>query len=82
MICFECKLLGQDSVTYSSSGSTTLAWSSPFWDEKGLPHFHDSNWTTYDVSCSRGHRFRCSTRKKCPSCDFGGEELVEALGSR
>ena len=59
-ICKQCEKQGQKySVTDSTYGVTTCAGITPgYWDEEGKYHKPvDPNTTTYEYSCSNGHRW-------------------------
>jgi len=48
---------------------------SPYYDEDGVYHHHDTNITTSSYSCSNGHEWTTKSRGKCPApgCEFGGK---------
>ena len=65
MICSECLELGLKSKVYVGCGSTTLAYSEPFYDEDGRYHNHNPNITTTEYSCSNGHKWTESSNYRC-----------------
>lgn len=74
MICPECQKEGLESKVYENlySGMKTLLYCSPYYDEKGAYHHHDSNRTTLRFICSNKHQFEKITYGKCISCDWTG----------
>jgi hypothetical protein len=76
MKCPECVKEGRKSTVYPGSGMTTAMACSPYYDEEGVYHFHDRNYTTQNYSCSNGHRWDERSRSKCINCDWpnGDEE--------
>lgn len=74
MRCPECVAEGERSRVTSHGGMTTLMGHYPYYDEDGIYHNHDPNWTTSGYSCSRGHQFSRATLKECPNCTYGREE--------
>lgn len=69
MICETCKAEGRTSRVCGQGGSyMTLLNCTPFYDEQGRHHYHDSNTTTDNFECSNGHRW---TVKSTPSCWCG-----------
>lgn len=71
MICPKCKEEGNTSKVYSGYGMTTCAGTMSYYDEQGKYHYHDSNITTSQATCSNGHRITMKSSSKCSSCDFG-----------
>jgi len=57
---------------------TQMAGPTPGYDENGVYHSHDPNWSTSTYECENGHTVKRKTRKSCPGegCDFGGEEKL------
>ncbi len=76
MICPKCKDNGQKSRISGGSGSSTLMYCPPYYDEEGKYHSHDMNRHSRGYSCSNGHNILVISGNKCPSCDFGGEDEV------
>ena len=73
--CPECKASGLKSRVTPHGGSRTLMRCSPYYDEDGVYHHHDTNITTSSYSCSNGHEWTTKSRGKCPApgCEFGGK---------
>ncbi len=71
MLCPECIKKGLKSMVYPGSGSTTCMYFQPFYDEEGKYHHHDGNITTYEYSCSNGHKW---VEKSSGSCWCGWGE--------
>lgn len=67
MKCPTCETEGQLSRVDLSRGRTTLFSPETYYDEDGDYHNHDTNSTTYQWRCSRGHRGRATTRQACQS---------------
>lgn len=65
MICPECEKQGLRSRINIGSGSTTAMWCPPFYDEDGRFHNHDSNTTTTNYWCSRGHHWVGKGKGSC-----------------
>ena len=65
MLCPECQKQGLKSKVYPGVGSRTLQWCPPFYDEEGNYHNHDSNTTSTEYSCSRGHAWVERTTGSC-----------------
>lgn len=72
MKCAECVAAGETSFVYCGSGTSTLMWCPPFYDEAGAYHNHDANTHTSQMSCSRGHQWAETSRNTCPQtgCDW------------
>ncbi len=66
MKCPECVTQDLRSTVTSGGGTTTLAYSPPFWDEDGRYHSHDSNTSTYFYSCPNAHEW--SEQSTPPQC--------------
>lgn len=75
MICNNCAEEGETSRLFIGAGTVTVAYSAPFYDENGIYHHHDPNWTTTTCNCSRGHKFTVRTKQGCLPC--GIERQVE-----
>lgn len=73
MICPECKAEGQKSTVTSEGMMTTLIHVSPFWDEDGEYHYHDTNTVSEGFRCSKGHYWREVRKNQCPNpdCSWG-----------
>ena len=79
MKCPFCEKEGKTSRLYPGGEMSTLLHCSPFYDEAGVYHHHDSNQITRDYRCSEGHRYYTTSKNKCPAkdCSFGvGSEEV------
>ena len=74
MICPECKKQGLKSFVYPGMIMTTCMYYTPFYDEEGKYHHHDSNITTTHFSCSNGHNW---SEKSGGSCWCGWAAKVE-----
>jgi len=79
VICPFCKNNGDKSQVFPGGSSQTLMANHEFFDEEGKHHFHDSNWTTTNFLCSKGHHWVSKTRSRC-FCEGGGvEEQITRL---
>ena len=83
MICPYCAEEGEKSVLYpSQTGMATLLACPPYYSEDGEYHHHDSNRTSHEYHCSRGHHFVRVTYHSCPAktCSWtGGETTCKKL---
>ncbi len=70
MKCPECVEEGIKSRVMPGSGSVTLAYYQPFYDEDGIYHNHDGNTTFIPYTCSNGHSWEESSRGSCPNCGW------------
>ncbi len=72
MLCPKCVESGEKSSVYYRSGSTTLVAFSPFYDEDGEYHNHDTNKRVSNYGCSQGHWFSITNPNNCPNpkCDW------------
>lgn len=77
----ECPECGGELVFGSGATRKTLAMGSNGYDEDGVYHNHDPNWTKSTYTCENGHRVRRSTQSACPApnCDYGGEEKLTVI---
>lgn len=73
MKCPVCKKQKLKSKVFSRRSKSTLMAGLPYYDENGKYHDHDPNITTTGYECSNGHVFEIKSRKKCMSCDYGGD---------
>jgi len=71
MKCPVCEKENLKSRVYPGVSMRTLMYCTPYYDEDGNYHSHDSNTTTTNYSCSNGHQWSESSKGVCPSCDFG-----------
>lgn len=71
MKCPVCVEKGLKSNVYVGMSTSTLMYCTPYYDEDGKYHNHDSNTHTTNYSCSHGHTWAESNNGSCPSCDFG-----------
>jgi hypothetical protein len=57
----------------AGSGTRTLAYAAPFYDEDGVYHDHDPNVSSSTLTCSNGHKWAESSKSPCPApgCDYG-----------
>lgn len=76
MKCPVCEKEQLKSYVYPGTGSTTLLGHRPYYDEDGNYHYHDPNTTTVRYNCSNGHAWREQSKRRCPSCDYGGEPTI------
>jgi hypothetical protein len=76
--CPVCKKKGLKSKVYGGTGSVTLMYCAPFYDEDGNYHSHDGNTSTSEWKCSQGHAW---TTRESGSCWCGrkSEPFGEAL---
>ena len=60
------------SVIYPGVGITTDMYFPPYYDEEGEYHNHDGNATSYECTCSNGHKWNVTKRNRCPNpkCDW------------
>lgn len=81
MKCSACVAAGKRSRVYIHGGRSTLmsaAISAAHYDEDGVYHRHDPNYTDYAYSCSNGHKWTVRKYSKCPSCDWTNEPKEQA----
>ena len=78
MICPVCKENNEKSSVMEGMCMTTCMYCPSYYDEDGNYHSHDSNITTSEYHCSKGHSFSIKRTGTCPSCDFGknSEEII------
>ena len=74
MICPVCEKEGKLSQVNVGLSMVTLAGHIPYYDEKGLYHDHDPNYTTTEFNCSNGHKFTKSYKSVCPNCNYGSNK--------
>ena len=78
MICPYCQAENKVSRVYpNDTGRMTCLGHMPYYDEKGNFHDHNPNCSTYEVSCSEGHRYSVLREKSCPFCDWKGKTFCE-----
>lgn len=65
VICKECQKAGLQSRVFVVGSSMTLAYTAPFYDEKGNRHVHDPNATATSYRCDNGHEWSESSRSSC-----------------
>lgn len=65
MICPKCKKKGLKSRVFPGTGTTTLMYCQPFYDEQGQYHHHDSNVNTMEYECSNGHHWTEQASGEC-----------------
>lgn len=65
MICEMCKEAGDKSTVTPGGSSTTLMYCSPYYDEDGNYHHHDSNKTKTFYKCSKGHSWSETRGNSC-----------------
>jgi hypothetical protein len=65
MICETCRSEGKTSRVYDRGSSMTLLNCTPFYDEQGRQHYHDSNTTTSGYECSNGHSWVVKSKPSC-----------------
>ena len=75
-ICVDKKM--KSCVYNLGSYSTSVAYT-PYYDEEGEYHDHDGNWNTQNFSCSMGHKWSETSRRSCPSCDWGKDEVTKKI---
>ena len=80
MKCPECVKEGKKSNVYPGMGTTTLAYCPPYYDNDGTYHHHDTNRTTMDYSCSKGHNWIESVRPHCPAPNCNWNERLQQNG--
>lgn len=71
MKCPACIEKELKSRVYVGMSTSTLMYCTPYYDEDGEYHSHDSNTHATNYSCSNGHDWIESSTGICPSCDFG-----------
>lgn len=79
VICPKCEAAGEKSTVRYRGGSTTLMACSPFYDEDGEYHSHDTNTVTTGYECSGGHWWSVKTRGSCPNPKCDWKQDVESL---
>ncbi len=57
MKCFECQKQGLKSTVYPGACTRTCMSGSQYWDENGVYHYNDPNYTTTAMRCSNGHEW-------------------------
>lgn len=65
MICETCKAEGKTSRVYDQGSRMTLLNCTPFYDEQGRHHYHDSNTSTAGYRCSNGHSWVVTSTGSC-----------------
>ncbi len=76
MKCPQCVREGKTSRLYNEQGGTmTCIAFQHYYDEKGLYHTHDPNWTSWFYKCSNGHSVCVSTFSGCKAC--GTEDQIK-----
>ena len=65
MICETCKAEGKTSRVYDQGSRMTLLNCTPFYDEQGRHHYHDSNTATAGYRCSNGHNWVVTSTGSC-----------------
>lgn len=76
MKCPVCEEKKMKSCVYIGHSMSTLMYCTPYYDEEGLYHHHDSNTSTTTYTCSVGHAWSESQKGSCPSCEFGRDSKV------
>ena len=71
MKCPVCSEKNMKSSIYVGMSTSTLMYCTPYYDEDGNYHSHDSNTHSTSYSCTKGHQWSESSTGTCPSCDFG-----------
>lgn len=77
VFCPECQRLGGKSKVLVGASDRTLLWSTPYYDEDGQYHNHDSNITTTVYTCSKGHEF--IRKSKVLPCWCGWPDELEPI---
>jgi hypothetical protein len=77
VICSKCQSENRKSIVYVGVSESTTMYAPPFYDEQDVYHNHDPNRVTTHYSCSNGHEFQETTRRKCPGCAWPNEEKSE-----
>lgn len=73
MRCAECVAEGKSSKVYAGYGVTMpMGGAQTFWDERGVMHIHDGDRTSWNYTCSEGHKFMVAEERSCPAsgCDW------------
>ncbi len=73
MKCPECVKQDKKSQVYPGISTTTCMGWQTYYDEDGMFHSHDPNWTTTGYACSEGHEWTESKQHPCPNCLWGRE---------
>lgn len=68
VICPVCAAANQRSTVWSGGTGTTCAGFTPYWDDQGVYHSHDTNRHRTRYNCSNGHVWTREWYRKCPSC--------------
>lgn len=76
MKCPTCVEQETKSCVYPGMGSVTMMGWQAYYDEDGMYHSHDPNWTTTGYRCSEGHYWQGIGQTACPNCIFGREQEI------
>jgi len=79
MICPKCKEQERKSTISMGLMRSTAMYCPSFYDEEGKFHAHDLNSRSTSYVCSNGHNIIVINGNKCPSCDFGREDITEVV---
>lgn len=82
MRCPQCVESGERSCVYPRETTSTLRMHGRFYDEDGVFHHHDPNWTSTEFSCSHGHRWATRWRAACPAGDYPAAKETTTLAPR
>lgn len=77
-ICPVCAKKHLESDVYPGVSSTTVVGCQPYYDKKGIYHYHECNDSTWSYRCSLGHEWQVVSHGfPCPAGDFnpGGSEV-------
>ncbi len=75
MKCKECINEGKKSRISPGFSTVTAMYCSPYYDEDGNYHNHNSNTTTTEYGCSNGHHWTDRTSgQPCVNCDWGHDQ--------
>lgn len=78
MICPFCKEEGVKSRVYDHGGSVTLMACTPYYDEDGKHHHHDSNTRTHSFTCSNNHGWSEKSQGSC-WCGWNKDKETEII---
>lgn len=65
VLCPECVAAGEKSTCHTGRMWKTAKYCAPFYDSTGSLHHHDSNVTTREMVCSRGHKWEHEATGSC-----------------
>ena len=67
MKCPKCLEENKKSTVQINNTMSTDVYNTPYYDEDGIYHHHDTNIYTTHCRCSNNHEFVINERRACPS---------------